>query len=209
MLARTLIGLTALVCLPALAGTKCKTMEQSFDAEGLGHVSIDVHVGELRITPSEDGKIHVLVEACARSGWFGWRKRSADAAALEVKRAEEHMRFVLNNDKFSETWTVSLPAEVAIDADMGVGEISIGGMRSDIDVDVGVGDATIKGRAADYHSVSGDVGVGDITVDAAGGSGTSQRAVVSDSETWIAESSDGKATIETDIGVGDADITLD
>jgi hypothetical protein len=207
MLARTLIGLTALACLPALAESRCKTMEESFDADGLGHVSIDVHVGELTIMPSEDGKVHVSVEACSREGWFRWRKRNADDAALEARRSGERLGFVLNKDKFEETWVIRMPSTLAINADLGVGEVKIGGMRNDIDLDVGVGAAEIEGQAADYHSVSGDVGVGEITVDATGGSGKSRRAVVSDSETWIADG-DGKATIDADIGVGDADITL-
>jgi len=208
MIARTLVALSLLVCLPALAETKCKLMEQSFDAEGLGHLSIDVHVGELKVQPSEDGQVHVSVQACPRNGWFSFRKRTAEAAELKVERAQEHMSFTLNKDKYSETWTVRMPPSVALAADVGVGEADINGLASDIDVDMGVGDVQIEGRVADYHRVSGDVGVGEINVDAVSGTGESHRAVVADSETWVADGGEGKATIETDVGVGDADIKL-
>lgn len=200
-----LLGSALFASVDAMA-RDCRTIEQSFDATEVEQLTIDVHVGELDVRPSEDGRIHVEVEVCSRSSWFGMRRSKVDSALLDAGQASGELELKIRQDKFEEDWDVRMPATVALDADLGVGAMTIAGLSADISVDVGVGDAEISVRAEDYGRVSGDAGVGDIHVEASGGNSTSERAVVSDSVTWVA---DGSATIEADVGVGDVQITLD
>jgi hypothetical protein len=200
-----LVGAGLLASLDALA-KDCRTIEQHFDAAALEALEIDVHVGELDVTPSEDGRVHVSVEVCSRDRWFSLRKHKPEKAALEADEDGGSLQLAIDSDDYEEDWEVSMPATVALRADLGVGAASISGLRQDIELDVGVGDAQITGKAADYGRVSGDAGVGDIHVEASGGSSRSERAVVSDSVTWIA---DGSGTISADVGVGDVEIVLD
>ena len=90
--------------------------------------------------------------------------------------------------------------------DVRVGDVSIEGLHANIDLDLGVGDAEIRAKAADYGRVKGEAGVGDVYVAADTGDSHSERAVVSDSVSWVAA---GKSSISADLGVGDAEITLD
>lgn len=200
-----LLGATLLASVDASA-RDCRTIEQSFDAAGLEELSIDVHVGELDVRPSDDGKVHVAVEVCGRTSWFGLRKHNAEDAVLEVDQDDKHLGLAIAQDKYEEDWTVRMPAAVALEADMGVGAVAVTGLQKDISVDVGVGETEISVKAADYGRVSGDVGVGDITVDSPSGESESRRAVVSDSVDWVA---DGVASINADVGVGDVQVTLD
>jgi hypothetical protein len=200
-----LIGAGLFASLDAVAGD-CRTIEQQFDAAAIEALEIDVDVGELDVTPSEDGQVHVSVEVCARNHWFSLRRHKAEKAALEADQDDGSLQLAINGDDYEEDWTVRMPATVALQADLGVGAASISGLRQNINLDVGVGDAQITGKAADYGRVSGDAGVGDIRVEASGGSSRSERAVVSDSVTWIA---DGSGAISADVGVGDVEIVLD
>jgi hypothetical protein len=184
----------------------CRTIEQSFDAAGLEKLAVSVHVGELDVQPSADGQVHVSVEVCSRNTWFGLRKSKVDTALMDAEQAGGKLELGIRQDKFEEKWTVRMPATLALGAELGVGAMTITGLSDDISLEVGVGDAEINGKAADYGHVSGEAGVGDIALDATGGERRSERAVVSDSLTWVA---DGAATIEAEVGVGDVQITLE
>ena len=206
MIARSLLSLGLAVSMNALASADCRTIEQEFDAAKLEKIGVDVRVGELRVTASDDDKLHVAVEVCERRGWFGWRRHKAADATLDVDDDEESIALAIKQKHYTEDWTVRMPAAAALDADVGVGDVTIEGLQGDIRLDVGVGDAEIRGKAADYGRVSGDAGVGDVHVSSDSGESHTERALVSDSVNWIAG---GKSSISADLGVGDADITLD
>ena len=200
-----LIGSALFAAVDAHAG-ECRTIEHDFDPAGLQQLALDVHVGELDVQPSTNGQIHVEVKVCSRSHWFGLRKSKVDAALLDAEQDGRTLKIRIRQDDYNEDWKVRMPAALALDADLGVGELRIAGLTSDINVDLGVGDATIVGNATDYGNVSGDAGVGDVEIKGEGGRVTAERAAVSDSATWVAG---GPSSIDVDVGVGDLTITLE
>jgi hypothetical protein len=181
----------------------CRTLEQSFEADALERVEIEVSVGELRVLPASDGRVHVTVEVCPRNGWF--RRNTVEKAELRADSDGETLELALNRDRYEEDWVVSMPAGLRLGADVGIGEVRIEGLREDIALDLGIGDLSIRGEAAHYGRVNGDVGIGEFHVDVPEENARHSRALVSASADW---KSAGKAGIDADIGIGDAEITL-
>lgn len=182
----------------------CRTLEQVFEAASLEQVQIEVSVGELRIQPSSDDKIHVQVEVCPREGWFR-RRGAVEKAELRTDSDGGTLELALNRDRYEEDWVISMPAGLRLAADVGIGEVRIEGLREDIALDLGIGDLSIRGEAAHYGRVNGDVGIGEFHVDVPEEDARHDRALVSASADW---KSAGKAGIDADIGIGDAEITL-
>jgi len=125
--------------------------------------------------------------------------------------------------RFEERWSLSLPARLAIEAELGVGNVSVIGLEGGVELDVGVGEVEVEAPAGD---VTIDLGVGDVEVsgpadafasaEVSGGVGGAEITVrgveiadtgfVGHRASWTG---DGEFFIEVEVGVGDASIKLE
>ena len=230
---KTLIAMlaVAVVAAPALAGTS-RVLQGSTEASGLDKVRLDAGVGDIELNAVHDGdQVTVEVELKPRRGGFfsSMKKaqREVDKAELRMDASRGVLRLEIESESddrhFEEHWIIELPAHLAFDLELGVGdvqvrdlegnlnvEIGVGeldatGVSGDLMVEIGVGDASIEASATDYGSVSGSGGVGDakLTVQ---GQRVSSSGFVGHSAEW---SGSGDHIIEIDVGVGDAKVTLD
>jgi len=216
---------------PAWAGTP-RMLEGSIDSGNLETVRLDAGVGDITVVAvdaAENVNIEVTLKP-RRGGFFSsMRKaqREVDEAELrmDVSRGVLRLEIETGNDDrhFEETWMIELPSRLAMNLDLGVGNVDVRGLAGsltidagvgdvvaedvsgDIEIDVGVGDATVRGAAANYGSVSGSGGVGDADLTVRGEK-ISSSGFVGKSTDWTG---DGAHVIEISMGVGDADVILD
>ena len=225
--ALTMIVLTA----PVWAGSP-RVLSGAIDASNLETVRLDAGVGDITVV-ALDTLDEVAIEVTLkprRGGFFSSMKkaqREVDEAELRMDVSKGVLRLEIETDTddrhFEETWTIELPSRLAMDLDIGVGDVEIRGLTGsitidagvgdivaegvsgDIEIDVGVGDATVRAAAANYGSVSGSGGVGDAKLTVRGNK-ISSSGFVGKSAEW---SGDGKHVIEISMGVGDAEVILE
>lgn len=224
--------LAALVfAVPAMAESS-RVLTGTIDAGDLESVRLDAGVGDIDVTATQ-GATEVTVEIRLkprRGGFFSSLKkaqREVDEAELRMDTSRGVLRLEIETESddrhFEERWTIEIPARLAFDLELGVGdveirdlsgslsaEIGVGdlnaeGVSGDLTVEVGVGEATIRAAATHYGSVAGSGGVGDAKL-VVRGRKVASSGFVGHSAEWTGE---GEHFIEIEIGVGDAEVTLD
>ena len=137
---------------------------------GLDRLGLDVGVGEVRITGSADDQLHVKVTLKPKEhelfGMLHWNEASREQiAGAVIKQQRQDKRLTLSldyphdQDNLKQEWEVQVPARLALDADMKVGEMTIADVAGGVDAKLDVGELSIdtpKGR------IHGDVNVGEI-----------------------------------------------
>jgi hypothetical protein len=101
--------------------------------------------------------------------------------------------------------TLEIPRTLALDLDMGAGEIEIDGLESAIDIDLGAGEATIRVPERAVRSVELAVGIGEATLVRNGRRHEYVRVLASPVK-W--EEGTGRSRIDVSLGVGQAEVTL-
>ncbi len=224
-------GCAIMLALPVIAADS-RVLDGRASAAGVDKVQLDAGVGDIDITGVADGdEIVVSVELEPRRGGFFSSLKKAqlevDQATLRMDASRGVLRLEIETDsgdrRFEENWTIEMPARLALDLDLGVGDVDIRslggavsvdlgvgdvdaeGVSNDVTVDVGVGDATIRGPADAFGSVDGSGGVGDARL-MVRGERIESSGFVGHSAEWTG---DGEHTIEISLGVGDARVTLE
>jgi len=219
----------AMVMVPLAAGAR--TLTDSYPATELERLVLDAGVGEVDIRAGAGETVAVEVSLKARRGGLFSSKRRAERqveeAVLrgEVIGRELHLKVVSDADerRFEERWTVQVPARLALELEMGVGDVQVRDLNGGVDVEAGVGDvevavsegdivievgvgnATVTAAAGSYGRVSSSSGVGDGRLSVRGERIPSDG-FVGHSTSW---SGHGPHRIEVEVGVGDARVTLE
>lgn len=224
-----------LICvMTLLAGvadaTSERTLTGSFPAESVESVSIEAGVGDIDITATDSAVVEVEVRLTPRRGGIFSSMKQAEQEVEEASLLNENVRSRLyleidsssGERRFEERWTIRLPARLAVELDLGLGDVTVTGLRGGTDFEVGVGDVTLDAVSGDLFI---EVGVGDVTVnaesadygnvEASGGVGDSQLRVRGErvnSEGMVGHSAswqgDGSHRLEIEVGVGKARVTL-
>jgi hypothetical protein len=218
-----------MVAAPALAGTR--TLSDSFSSEDIDAIAIDAGVGSVEVVTSDSETIEIEVVLKPRRGgiFSSMRKaqRQVDEATLASRASRGTLQLEVDADsddhRFEERWTVQMPARLALDIDLGVGDVEVrdssGGIElelgvgdtliralgGDINLAVGVGDAAIKAPSSGYGEVVCSSGVGDARLSVEGRQIDSDG-LVGHSAQWDGE---GSWSLIVEVGVGDSSITLE
>ncbi len=208
-----------------------RILTDSIAATKIDEVNIEAGVGRLEIMTHTDDDISIeIVLKPRRGGFFSSMKRAQE----EVEAAEITSDIVggklylevsseSGDRRFEERWSVSIPAHIAIEAELGVGDVSVIGIEGGVELDVGVGEVEVEVPAG---NVIIDLGVGDVEVsgpadafgsaEVSGGVGGAEISVRGDKvadtgfighrASWTG---DGEYEIEVEVGVGDASIKLE
>jgi len=182
----------------------------SDDAEA---VSLDVPVGEVEVEGTDGGQVVVRVELNCNRPVKERCRELARKVELSSRNSGSTLQVELdgwpknlNNSGLSADVNVHMPRQLALRADLGVGEFEAIGLISDLSLDIGVGEATIRAREADVRRVNLEVGVGEAMLRVRDrdieGSGFIGRDLA-----W--SDGPGKADLKVDCGVGEVDVRLD
>ncbi len=130
------------------------------------------------VSSTVDGRLHI--------GLKGWPK--AGTKGLDARFA------------------VTLPRDLPLHAELGVGELKIAGMESDVDADLGVGEVGVKMAASAVGSVKLDSGIGETSLTADGRRWESSGLFTKEID-W--SEGHGRAEVRVDCGVGEVQVRLE
>lgn len=210
-----------------------RTLTRSVTAGSISELVLDSGIGDIEIqaVPGTDEIAVEVVLTPRRGGIFSSKRRAeqeVEAASLSAEIKHDRLELTIkpkadDDRRFEENWSVTIPANVAVTLNHGVGDIDIRGADSgveidsgvgeirveagggDISIDLGVGTAVVRAPASVYASAEGAGGVGDANLTVRGKK-ISSGGFVGHSATW---EGDGTFHIEVSVGVGDALITLE
>jgi hypothetical protein len=206
------VGAALLGSLPAAADEVVRTLDRQTSAADVSSIHLDFPVGEVQIDAGtgRQVQVHLRLECDSQR-----QTRCVEAAkGIEVMAGRSGDRLHIQLKGWPKAGTrgleahfvVTVPRDLPLKAELGVGEMRISGLESDLDADVGVGEIRVKMPEATVASVSVDTGVGDANLFAQGHRWESSG-LVSRELKW--HEGRGKAAINVDCGVGEAEVRLD
>jgi len=202
--------LAALPVSPAFADEVVRTLDRQFSAADASRIHLDFPVGELKVEAGSGRQVEVHVDLQCDSPR---KTRCVDAAkAVElVASTGDKLHVELKGWPKSGTRgleadvRVTVPRDLPLQAELGVGDMEISGMEADLSADLGVGDVTVTMAESAVAEVHVDTGVGDANL-SAGGHSFEGSGFVGKELDWTKGS--GKAEIRIDCGVGEAEVRL-
>lgn len=173
-------------------------------------VLVDVPVGEVNVEGwnSQQVDLEVTLE-CDEAG--GACEDLAQRVKVVYSQEEDQLTLRLKewpksrNKGLEAHVRVRVPRDLPLKAHLGVGELSIEAMESNVDADLGVGELNVTLPAAAVGSVNADTGIGEANL-TAGGRHYESAGLVAREIRWTKGT--GKARVEADCGVGEINVQL-
>lgn len=204
--------LLAAAAVPAVADDDrtVRTLGKKFAAGSLSGLVLDVPVGEVTLEVWAEDAVDVVARLrCDRDS------RRCEQAAQKVRLiagsrdGKLRLRFEdwpkARSRNLHALVEVRVPRALAVDVDLGVGELNVDGLEGDLRADLGVGEVNVAMPEAAVQSVTLDTGIGEASLHTR--QRTYERAgLIARRIRWREGS--GKSVVEVDCGVGEIDVTL-
>ena len=147
--------------------------------------------------------VTVRIEPKNDKGWFG---SEVDLSDIELSHSQSagSLNLKLDNDDIQQSWYVKMPKSMAIDVELGVGDIEINDASNSVDIELGVGAVRIDSALDDYKRIELDTGVGDTKIRGLKNDANTSRKVVSSHSSYRGN---GQYAIDVEVGVGDIKVT--
>jgi len=210
-LALTLAALAALAASPAHA-VMLVTDPHTYDVTAKHRIRFEFPVGSLKVVSTDESRVRFDLKVRCCSGTDEHCEEMANRLILDSDDSGGVLHLTLrkypqwNNHGMKLMGELSVPRGLAVDIEMGVGELDITGMEGDLDVDLGVGQADIRALRAKASHVSVDTGIGDAEIQG-GGSDTHSRGFIGSHSVWT--DGPGHGAVRLHVGVGDATVRLE
>lgn len=195
VLVLTLIA--GLSCVSATASAK--QLSAQFPSAELTRLEIENGVGEVKIEQSNDATISVEVKVKPAKKWL-FKEADTDSATLESSVKAGRLIVSVPMDDTEQEWLVKIPKGMALDLQLGVGEIDIQAEPADINASIGVGSFAAEVLLSNYKDVKLSTGVGEVSVNTEAKVEEDRHLVGGD----VHFRGDGTTTISVDVGVGEA-----
>ncbi|HSC48574.1 MAG TPA: hypothetical protein VLG68_10860 [Gammaproteobacteria bacterium] len=159
----------------ALALTGCtraepRILQLLLPRTGAQVFAVSVNTGDVTLTTSQDGTIHVDVTLTPAKGFLGpWISRSREAvldqAVLNHTLVNGKLMVSLaypagsETQDVKETWSIALPPIMQVHAELGAGSLGIDGVAGGVEASVYAGKLSIS---VPYGAIQGRVDVGDL-----------------------------------------------
>lgn len=199
-------GVTLMMVLVTTARAENEvTRKHTFDLEGIEEVEFSNSVGRIEIVPVDGSEMRITLDIEAKERGFFRRSVDVDDMDLEVRERRDSLYLSFDEEHVSAEWVVEMPNVDYTSVSMGVGEVRLELVNTELSVELGVGDVNIEAPARNVGRISLSVGVGDASVRGAD--------IINSESAFIskrirAEGQGGKA-IDVDLGVGDVSVRLD
>jgi len=207
-----LTTLCVLLAAPLLAASR-RELSDEMELGSSDKVVVDFEVGELRIVGTDEPRVEVELDLRCKSSSASCERRLEDVEIVLDRRGTKLLvGFEGMSRKISNTIEVEglvrMPARVELAVDMGIGELEIEGLESDIFVDMSIGRAALSLPERAVRSVYLDTGIGESQVWGSEGTVSASRPFLIGSEVeW--ESGPGRAEIVVDLGIGEVSVKLE
>lgn len=205
-----LVAAALLAALPAAADEVVRTLDRQFSAADASRIHLDFPVGELKVEAGSGRQVEVHVDLQCDSPR---KTRCVDAAKAVELVASSGAKLHVELKGWPKSGTrgleanvrVTVPRDLPLQAELGVGDMEISGLEADLSADLGVGDVTVTMSESAVAEVHVDTGVGDANL-SAGGHNFEGSGFVGKELDWTKGS--GRAEIRIDCGVGEAEVRL-
>ncbi len=200
-LARKMFSLILLGLLPVSAfAASSKHISETLDSSGLEGVKLEISVAELDIEVWEGDEIQLEIDIESNRNWLSWRRKDVAEIELEMDVNGSRAYLSLTEDNIDQDWRVRLPAHLALEVEMGVGDMRIEGLDNDLEVELGVGAVRVEMAADDVASINATAGVGDASIEGFRNRADNEQRFISADAYYVGA---GEHDIHVDVGVGD------
>ena len=196
-----LIAGLSLLFSSSLLAASIKRVEHSIDADDLDRIDIEVSVAEMDIEIHDGNTIELDITLEANDGWWIFGRKDIDDVELSISNRGNRLVLILDEDDVEQDWRVRLPAHLAIDLEIGVGDVDIDGLANDLILEMGVGSVQVDVADMDFSSIHLQTGVGDSSLRGFGRGTDNERNFVGADSFY---QGDGEYQISVEVGVGEA-----
>ncbi|HEY0513608.1 MAG TPA: hypothetical protein VGH73_16990 [Thermoanaerobaculia bacterium] len=207
----TLATATLLGVAPAAAKEVVRSFRQRISVGAANRILLDFPVGEVQVEGWASRQVDLDV------------KITCDRPTSRCENAARELRLVYNGEKGQlavkvKDWphwggarglnvraTVRVPRDLALRANLGVGELTIQGTAGDLTADLGVGDVHVTLPKEAIGSARLDAGIGEAVLLAAGHRYESSG-LIARKLSW--DKGRGRSRVKVDCGVGEIQVTL-
>jgi hypothetical protein len=209
----TLILAAALLwVVPAGAEEVVRSFRQQVSVGTADKIHLDFPVGDLQVDGWDGSKMDLDVKIvcqdessrCEEAARELRLVYNASGDTLEV-RVKDWPRFGAVKG-LHVRGAIHVPRQLALRAELGVGEVHIQGTAGDLTVDLGVGEVHVTLPKEAFRTASLDTGVGEASL-VAGGRRYSSEGLISRAIHW--DKGAGRAGVKVDCGVGEIHVKLE
>ncbi len=206
-------ALLLVLFLPLAAGAAERALAGTYALEQAGAVRLDLPVGKVHVQSGPTPQVQVDLEVNCDRDDSSCPDRAKDVR-LESERSSDRLvvrvaGFPKSNDRgLHVDGTITVPADRPLQVDMGVGELEIAGVGSDLKVNLGVGEVKLQLPEASVQRIRLAAGVGQTTLRAAHHHFEGDRSYLIGSRLVWTEGA-GHAQIAVDVGVGEVEARLE
>ena len=196
------------------AGDKAREISRTFALEAGQTLRLDLSVGEMRIEGADVDKVEAELRIECRWGNDEDCERLLEKVDLDSRTTSRRLIIEIESDsswrktKLEIEGEFRVPRGVTLEVDMGVGDLTIEGVETDLSADLGCGELSIRIPAAKVRSVAIDAGVGEAKLLGAGTFVKGRRSMLVGSEVFW-DQGKGEARVRADVGVGEATVYLE
>ena len=178
-----------------------RELNHTFAINNASQLDIDFPVGSLEVQSYDGSEVHVTIRIEPKNdkGWFGSEIDLSDIELNHSQRANL-LSLKLDNDDIQQNWLVKMPKSMAIDVELGVGDIEINELSNSVEIELGVGAVRIDSALDDYKRIELESGVGDTKIRGLKNEANTHRKVVSSQSSY---QGNGQYNIDVEVGVGD------
>lgn len=203
-----------LVASPAAAGDRAvREFTQEFDVNGADTLYLDVSVGEIHIEGTDSDRIVAEVRVRCDGGWNSSRceERADD---VEIEQSTRRGTLMLEVAGVS-TWRsggmsvelhLSMPADLDMELDFGVGEAGIRDLRGDVHVDMGIGEVSVRLPQASVGKVRVGTTIGEASLRRRDGRRSQASGLFAGGVRW--SNGPGSSEVVVELNIGEATVTL-
>jgi hypothetical protein len=197
---------------PAGAEEVVRSFRQQVSVGNADKIHLDFPVGELQIDGWDDSKVDLDVKIVCQNPTSRCEEAAqklrlvydASGDTLEV-RVKDWPRFGATKG-LHVRGAIHVPRQLALNAELGVGELHIQGTANDTTVDLGVGEVHVTLPKAAFRTARIDTGIGEASLVAAGRRYTSEGLFT---RTIHWDRGEGRAGVKVDCGVGEIHLNLE
>ena len=181
-----------------------KNIEEEISLGEAKHLMIQFPVGSADIEVVNSNKVEVEIELSAKND--SWFAPSVDASDIELEKVIENGQIYLeiDNNDVAQAWVLKIPRSLALEMEVGVGNIEIDGLQNSADIQVGVGAVYINPAIDDFKFINLDAGVGETDISGLLHKASKERSLVTSEASYRGS---GKYSIEVEVGVGDVSVS--
>ena len=209
-----ILALAAAAVLPVVAAagtTEIRNLTGDVSAAGAQRVEVDAPVGELRIEGATTSTVAVRVVVRCEKPVKTDCRRKAEGIQLAATADGDRVRVALRgwpkggNDGLSLSLAVTMPRDLALVGELGVGELVVEGVEAGARLELGVGEMRIAVPAASVRRADLEVGVGEAAL-LVGGRRIEGKGFLGREMDWT--SGRGRHVIDAEVGVGEIEVRL-